>query len=212
MEDTWAKKKKIVSEQEIIKRAKDIFEDFKQFTNGYRTLFLIQRHKEGGETHNSRLKKIITRDSTEYLAALTELLQEQMTSELPLRIYAAVNDRDFEKAIKKFKYEQLDADFFDEKSRHGFYLGIKDKFISCLMQPEQRKTNLFLFDCDKAEYEGKEIDIVGIMLQTIPNEHIIKQYKTKNGWHIITNPFNHTMYDYPTSVEMKKDGLILLAY
>lgn len=36
--------------EEKEKRAKDIFSEFKNFTTGYRTLFLIQRHKDGGET------------------------------------------------------------------------------------------------------------------------------------------------------------------
>lgn len=208
MEDTWAKKKKVVSEQELIKKAKSIFDDFSFFTTGYRTLFLIQRHKEGGETHNSRLVKKIARNEKEYLEALTELVKQKSESELPLRIYACVNERDFKKSVRQFKYEMLDADYYGTFEHENFYLDIKNRFLGAMMQPAQRATSYFLFDCDNLE----GVDVVGTMLQTIPNEHIIKQYKTKNGWHIITHPFNHTIYDYPSSVEMKKDGLLLLDF
>lgn len=108
---TWDKVKSPISfEEEKIKRAKNIFDEFKNFSTGYRTLFLIQRHKEGGETNNSKLKKYITRNSEEYLKALTKLVDEQMSTDATLRIYASVNERDFNKAIRQFKYEQLDAD------------------------------------------------------------------------------------------------------
>lgn len=208
MDQLWAKKKKNVAHEELIKKAKNIFSDFIDFTSGVRTLFLIQRHKEGGETHNSRLKKVITRNSKEFYNALEELVIEQGNSEFMLRVYSCVNDRDFNKAIHKFKVEQLDADLYHQEQKENFYLDVKNRFLGCLMQPSQANDSLFLWDCDDAE----RVDVVGVMLRTIPNELIVKQYRTKNGWHIITKPFNHTIYNYPTCVELKKDGLLLLSY
>lgn len=207
---TWDKVKSPISfEEEKIKRAKNIFDEFKNFSTGYRTLFLIQRHKEGGETNNSKLKKYITRNSEEYLKALTKLVDEQMSTDATLRIYASVNERDFNKAIRQFKYEQLYADYYDQIQKENFYLDIKNRFIGCLMQPAQRATSLFLFDVDNVE--GR--DVCGETLHALGTEvDIIKLYPTKNGWHIITKPFNHTKIKLPDSCEMKKDALLLLSY
>ena len=206
---TWDKVKSPISfEEEKEKRAKHIFDEFKEFSSGVRCLFLIQRHKEGGETNNSKLKKIITRSSKEYLEAIKTLVDEQMSTEATLRIYAAVNSRDFNKAIRQFKYEQLDADYYDQVQKENFYLDIKNRFIGCLMQPQQRATSFFLYDIDNIE--GR--DIMGEFLQVMPNEHILKQYKTKNGWHVVTKPFNHTQIKLPDNCEWKKDGLLLLSF
>lgn len=204
----WRTKSPISLEEEIKKTAKNIFEDFADFTDGYRTLFLIHRHKEGGETNNTKAEKIITKDSKEWLKKLEELLRKKMTSDIPYRIYGSLNERNFEKAIRQFKYEQLDADYFTMEQEHGFYLDLKNRFFGCLMQPASRQTSLFLFDVDNEE--GR--DVMGETLQVLPNDHIIKQYPTKNGWHIITKPFDYTKIVLPKGVEFKKDALILLSF
>jgi hypothetical protein len=191
-----------------IKRAAAIFEQFKGFTHGYRCLFLVQRHKEGGETNNSKLIKKVTNGPDEFYDALLELVSEKMDSKFPLRIYSAVNERDFEKAIRKFKFEQLEADYYDDEQRNNFYLDIKNRFIGCLMQPTQKAESYFLFDIDNAE--GR--DVCGETLKVLPNEKIVFQYPTKNGWHIVTEPFNYTTILFPTNCELKKDALLLLDY
>jgi len=76
------------------------------------------------------------------------------------------------------------------------------------MQPSQRKTSLFLFDVDNEE--GR--DVMGEALCVIPNEYILYTYATKNGWHIITNPFNYTEIKLPKNCEFKKDALLLLSF
>lgn len=196
-------------EQEKIRIAKNIVEKFSFFSTGVRVLLLLQRHKEGGETNNSKLRKIVTKNEQEYYDAVLSLVSDKMDSELPLRIYASSNERDFDKAIRKFKFEQLEADYYSEEQRNNFYLDIKNRFIGCLMQPQQRATSFFLFDCDETE---EQKDVLGQLLQLIPNEHIVFQYKTKNGWHVITNPFNYTKISFPPNIELKKDGLLLLDY
>lgn len=195
-------------EDNKIKKADLIFEKFEEFSTGYRCLFLIQRHKEGGETNNSKLVKKITRNSEEYKQALRELISEQMESELTLRVYASVNDRNFNKAIRKFKFEQLEADYYDQKQKENFYLDVRNRFIGCLMQPTQKDSSLFLFDIDNQP--GR--DVQGEALKAIPNQHIVKMYATKNGWHIVTIPFNHTTLTLPANVELNTDGLLLLSY
>lgn len=208
MIEQWRTKSPIAIEEEIEKNTKYIFEEFKKFTSGFRVLFLLQRHKEGGEVNNSKLMKIVTRNSDEWKVALKKLLKEKMFSDLPLRIYASVNERNFNKAIRQFKYEQLDADYYDQVQKENFYLDIKNRFIGCLMQPAQRATSYFLFDVDNEE--GR--DVMGETLSVIPTEMIIQTYSTKNGWHIITYPFNYTELKLPKGCEMKKDALLLLSY
>lgn len=198
----------IAWEQVKEEKAKNIFEEFKAYSSGCRVLFLLQRHKEGGETNNSKLMKILTRTPEEYLEAIKKLVGEKMDSELPLRIYASVNERDFNKAIRQFKYEQLDADYYDQNQKENFYLDIKNRFLGCLMQPAQRATSFFLFDIDNEE--GR--DVMGEALKVIPDEMIVSQFKTKNGWHFVTKPFNYTTLTLPKGVEMKKDALLLLDY
>lgn len=208
MTEQWRTKKPIAIEQEIEKEADSIFEEFEKFTSGFRVLFLLQRHKEGGEVNNSKLMKIVTRNSDEWKTGLKKLLKEKKYSDLPLRIYASVNERNFNKAIRQFKYEQLDADYYDQVQKENFYLDVKNRFIGCLMQPAQRATSLFLFDVDNEE--GR--DVQGETLSVIPNEMIVQVYPTKNGWHIITQPFNYTEIKLPKGCEIKKDALLLLSY
>lgn len=195
----------------ILKKAETIFDNFKEFSTGYRCMFLIQRHKEGGETNNSKLTKKITRNSDEWILALKELLKIQMSSPLPLRIYSSVNERNFNKAIRKFKYEQLDADYFDQIQKENFYLDIKNRFIGCLMQPQQKATSYFLFDCDNVENTPEHINDIENFYRDI-GYNFIKTYPTKNGHHIITKPFNYTKISFPKNTELKKDALLLLSY
>lgn len=206
---TWDKTKSpIAIEEELEKQTKNIMSDFKYFIDGYRVLLLLQRHKEGGETNNTKLRKIVTRNNQEYKQALKTLLKEKNECDLPLRIYASLNERDFNKAMRQFKFEQLEADYYDEVQKHNFYLDIKNRFIGCLMQPQQKKTSLFLFDVDNEE--GR--DVMGESLLVIPSEEIVQTYPTKNGWHIITKPFNYTKLILPKGCEFKKDGLLLLSW
>lgn len=207
---TYKREKSPISiQQEKIKKAENIFSEFKQFTSGYRLLFLIHRNKEGGETNNTKVKKIITRNEQEFFDALVELVDEQMSSDIPYRIYSSVNPRNFGKAVRQFKFEQLDADY--NGALENFYLDLKNRFIGCLMQPAQRDGNYFLFDIDNVDGVS---DVHGEFLNAIKDfsDLIVTQYRTKNGWHVVTLPFNHTKIQLPSNVEFKKDGLLLLSY
>lgn len=202
-------KSPIAIEEENKKQAQLIFDEFKDYTDGYRCLFLIHRNKEGGETNNTKYMKVITRNSKEYLEELTKLVKfKNANPEIPYRIYASVNERNIDKAIREFKHEQLEADYYDQVQKENFYLDVKNRFLGCLMQHGQRKTSLFMFDVDNEE--GR--DVMGESLHAIPEEHIIKTYPTKNGWHIITKPFNHTKLKLPPGCTWQRDSLLLLAH
>lgn len=202
-------KSPIAIEEEIENESKRIYNEFIHYTDGFRVLFLIHRNKEGGKTNNTKVMKIITRNQTEYMDALRALVREMYMSDIPYRIYASVNKRDINKAIRQFKYEQLDSDYFDQVQKENFYLDIKNRWIGCMMQPAQRATSLFVFDVDDPERK----DICGATLTAIgTSTDILKVYPTKNGWHIITKPFNYTEIVLPEGCSIQKDGLILLAF
>lgn len=196
---------------DILLKANHIYDEFKNFTDGVRVLFLIHRNKEGGETNNTKVRKVISTSSEEFRLELIKLVDEKERSGLPLRIYSSVNARDIEKAIRQFKFEQLEADYYDDESRHGFYYDTKNRFVGALMTPSSRvKENpLFIFDVDNIE--GR--DMMGEALSEFGriNIEVVRQYPTKNGWHILTKPFNPTLFTVP-DIGINKDGLLLLAY
>lgn len=195
----------------------DLLEKFKNYTHGTRVLFLIHRNKEGGGTNNTKLRKIVTRSKEEYGEKLVELLAEQHNAAIdgiPLRIYACVNARDINKAIREFKQQQLDADYYDEESRYNFYYDIKNRFISALMKPSSKAESNFLLDVDRQ-------DITNVLDQIAEHaaaeKHtsevkVLDIFKTKNGYHIITEPFNPAIVEGIENVSVNKDGLLLLSY
>lgn len=97
------------------------------------------------------------------------------------------------------------CDFADPENKEYFWKMLPSKWASALMQPGSRAGKLFMLDVDG---EG---DVTAPALKWL-EEHkvpIVKQYKTPNGWHIVTEPFNPMDFDVPNS-EIKKDGLLLL--
>lgn len=223
------KNKKLISvKEDTIRKANAVFSQFEEFTDGVRCLFLIHRNKEGGDTNNTKVQKRVTRSSEEFKEVLTELLHEVSISPLPLRIYSSVNPRNFNKAIHKFKVEQLDADLYHQHQKENFYLDVNNRFIGCLMQPGQASGSLFLFDVDNEEGRdvmGETLNALHLVEKEVWDhknlsdearmsepEIIVKTYPTKNGWHIVTRPFNWNLMVIPKGVELKKDALLLLSY
>ena len=201
---------------DVLMRANHIYDDFKFFANGVRVLFLIHRNKEGGETNNTKVRKVITRNKEEFRLELIKLVDEKeraamLREPLPYRIYSCVNARDIEKAIRQFKFEQLEADYYDDELRHGFYYDSKNRFVGALMTPSSRMKDQSYFVIDVDNEEGR--DVMGEALGGIAQAgaKIIMQYATKNGWHIVSEPFNPNLFNVP-GVEIKKDGLLLLSY
>lgn len=196
-----------------VKLATDhIYDKFKNYTDGVRVLFLIHRNKEGGATNNTKVRKVITKNTKEFYEELYKLVEEkQNTKDIPYRIYSSVNARDIKKAIRKFKFDQLEADYYDEESSLGFYYDIKNRFISALMIPasRQKETNYFILDVDNEE--GRDVNGECLMKLAEINVEIVDMFATKNGSHIIVKPFNPSLFDVP-GVGIHKDGLLLLDF
>jgi len=182
----------------------EIMKKFEGFTDGVRLLMLTKRVKEGGKFNRPdwNAKRIVSKNKEDFEEILDLLLDVKDTD---YRIYSSVNTRDIEKGIRKFKIEQLEADYYCEKDRHKFYYDIKNRWISALMQPSCRSGKNFLIDIDEGDDDEKAIE------KQIKKKGIVTvlRYDTKNGRHIITEPFNPALLP---GVEIKKDALLLLSF
>lgn len=207
--------------EKIEKKADWIMSDFASFTEGIRALFIIYRTKEkklmhlyGDDSnvskHHQHLRCTIVNGPVELKQALISYLDEVERSPLELRIQLAVNPRNIDKGMREFKRQQLEADYYDADSRAAFYLRIKDRMISSLMKPSSRASTHFLIDCDTVE------DMTNTQMKLAELKvPVLKQYATKSGgWHIITEPFNKSLFSSEKlSMDMvHTDGLLLLSW
>lgn len=176
------------------------------FRSGVRVLMLIQRTKEGGSNRpDYHAHKRISRNEEEFEIMKKELLEIKSRDEaIPYRLYSSVNARDLSKAIRLFKQEMLDADYYDQESKERFYIDIKNRWFGCLMKHQSRSEKAFLIDVDKNE--GDDLDVTLKMFDGIRN-NILLVYPTPNGWHIITKPYNPEL---TKGLKIKKDALMLL--
>ncbi len=170
------------------------------FKDGVRGILLLYRTKDG-EVGNAQRKsiKLISNSIEDWTNKIHQLHHLQRNSHPNHRIYSSVNSRNLKSAIHEFKHRQLDADLADQKSFDEFYIDIKNRFFSALMNPKCRDDSNFLIDCDTDEEYEKAID-------RIPKDLILFDYATKNGRHIISKPFNPN----EIKVEIKKDDLIYI--
>lgn len=156
-----------------------------KFKQGVRILILTLRAKDGGKvTKPDRVaRKMISRNEQEFDECLNKLNSIAKENE---RIYATADPRDMEKGIRIFKERQLEADYYDTDSKYSFYTDIANRWISALQSPKARIGTTFLVDVD---YE--ENDVVKIKNEIKDNNiKIDYEYKTKNGEHLILQPFN----------------------
>lgn len=193
----------------------NIYEQFQDCFDGVRIFMLIHRNKEGGksEGNDSNTTKRVSTSPARVREILLELVMKAYLDDKPWRIQMSVNPRDVDKAIRLFKQRQLDADYYDVDSKHSFYYDIKNRWISCLMNPASRASTKFLFDCDTpADYDAT------IAVLQKENIKIMKDYQTKNGRHIITEPHNPALTAIKPAfvnghgdvLSSTKDGLMLL--
>ena len=183
------------------------------FKDGVRVLLLMLRAKDGGSAKTDRkaTKKIITRSPAEFDEALEELRSLWQPDQ---RIYATINARSIEKAIRIFKYRQLDAEWFDEVDRHNFYLDLENRWISCLKDKSASVGSLFLFDIDNDLLDHEQIfdDLKMLRLDTEALGASAYWYRTRNGWHFISKPFNPKLAPLAAQPLLMKNALMLWSY
>lgn len=190
------------------------------FMRGINCFFVIDRTKGSTNKGSSRwVKKMVSFDEEAYQRIFEQLKSERVS---PQRIYVSVNPRNLRNAIYEFKQRQLKADYHRESARHYrddqeiacFYPYIFDNWVSSLMKPFSRARSNFLIDLDSHDIDGLRNYMDALKnknLQRMENYAEIYSYPTQNGYHLISKPFDVTLFDFPNA-EIKKDGLILLLY
>lgn len=189
-----------------------IMNRFNWLISGIRVIMLTLRPKDGGigGRPDRVAYKIISRNEEEFKEKLNHVLEKWTDGQ---RIYVNVNNRDMAKAIRSFKQAQLNNDYQDEDSKNWFYIDIWNRWVSALMQPSSKSESWFLIDIDNDDKYGITKEFVVKRLQE-NNILIIDTYQTKNGWHVITAPFN-----YPKLIpelhkwdHIKTDGMALIKF
>jgi len=186
-------------------RAKGKVEELgEMFTEGVNVLMLLHRKKEGGDTSEDRrrLAWFVTQDTKGYQSALTKLMiLKQGHVDGDYRIYASANPRNTAKAIRTLEERLLALHYDDEECRNNYHDRLDRKWISCLMKDSNRDRSYFQWDIDHNEGDNH-----GEALKALADWNIVYQYRTKNGWHIITEPNNPEGIPY----DVNRDGLLLL--
>lgn len=192
-----------------MKTLEEIKLQFNNYSDGIRVVLLIHRSKEGGlnNTHKRHLKKIVTKNSKQFFEAIEEMQEIMKKDERPLRIYATVNKRDMKKAIRHFKENQLANDYAADSIKDEFYLDIKNRWISSLMKTSSKGETNFLIDLDECD----ERSFHGIYNIVEKYTKIQTYYQTKNGYHIITDPFNYTLIN-DDRINIHVDSLMLIDF
>jgi len=190
-------------------KSQQICNDFDDFTDGCRMLILLERTKDGG--HNKEEKRTLqTRfsfDKDSFKIAVSEMLL--MRAIYPeSRLYCSVNKRNVNKIIRHMETELLECHYADEERRIFTYRKLIKSARHFVMQQSCADESLFIIDAD--DEEGK--DIYGEVLKECSDldVEILKSYRTKNGWHVVTKPFNPALWKHKS--EIKKDALILLCF
>lgn len=175
-----------------------------EFKQGIHILLLINRGIHNSNKGSKRwVNKIIASNPDEWDNAADKLMELQNHINDPdIRLYSSINPRNMDKAIKAFQHKQLDL---NKDNENIFYRRINDSFCSCLMQPDNRTSSLFLLDCDAEE--ATELNSFTINNREIKMHYM---YKTPNGWHAIIDPFNPGLLEGLSTIELKKDALMLI--
>ncbi len=191
-------------------KAVDIFSDLpSELITGVRTLFLIERAKDG--CHNKEERRnfnfTVVDSEEKILKKITEFLWiKELYPNNKLRIYLSVNARNKKRAVRNIHESIITSLYSDEETQEQINTKISKGARSYIMNPNARETKYFLIDVDNEP--GK--DIMGEILHEMARLDIKEIYRrsTRNGWHIVVHPFNLGLWK--GTAEIKKDGLILL--
>jgi len=145
--------------------------------DGLRVIQLVGRNKDKAKPRSVLRVSPYGKGSFEKVLHELDLIRQPGE-----RIYASACARDINKAIKKFKYKQLDAEF----SGHPevFYQKLNANWVSSLMQYECALERRWLLDIDEGD------DYHKIVSSLPPESSVEYQYESKNGIHAFVKPFN----------------------
>jgi hypothetical protein len=195
--------------KDLKNEANILSEKFDMFSDGLRMIFLLERKKDGGNTNEEKriFESYVTTNKSEFNEKLFNLLLLQSTNE-NARIYLSVNKRNQNKIIREIHNSLVEHYYADDVCKKSIQKKIIKNPRHFVMQPSTKDENYFIIDVDDRE----NADVMGEALTEMDRLNVeeVFRYRTKNGWHIITKPFNLGLWKHES--EIKKDGLILLKY
>jgi hypothetical protein len=153
------------------------------FKHGTRILKLVYRNKDGDGLSKLRPVSRVSENEKDFMTQLTMLSETAEATNRPYRIYACLNERCPKTAIRLFKQDQLAAD--NNPYPEKFYTNIKRKWNSSLLKTSIRGKKYWKFDCDSEE----EYERVSRLLSAHYDKDYRYEYHTKNGIHIVVEPF-----------------------
>lgn len=190
--------------------AKEIIDSLPfELKGGVRTLFLLERKKDGG--HNKEGRRVfgfsVVDSEDKLLWKLEEFLWiRELRSEKNLRIYISINSRNVRRASRNIHEAIISGLYADEQNKEFVDMKVIKGARPYIMNPNARLTSYFLIDVDNIE--GR--DVMGETLQEMARLNVVEVYRrsTRSGWHIIVEPFNLGLWNVDS--EIRKDGLLLL--
>lgn len=178
------------------------------FKEGVRLVMRVWRNKEQQEGRRPG-RTLISHCAQSWAAAVDALSAECVTGE---RVYASGEARNIEKAIRVFKERQLAADYDAPEVRHDFYNSCFNRWLSCLGAPQASAETYFLFDCDTPEdYETLKMEMAAAPPEYVGGK-IVHTYRTKNGVHVFTKPFNPGLLSIPMRRLRQTNPLMLVGW
>lgn len=189
--------------KELKDEADNIMDEFVGFVGGLRCIMCIRRAKDGKK---KVFKKQLVQGSEQYRDALVAALA--LKEENPgMRIYASVNERDPKKAIREFR-RRVEEQLYDPDPMQ-FYSNLRQQFLSSAQIKSSRTGKTFLWDVDSPATISDFHDFYAGYTDA---PEIYRQYATKNGWHVLTPPFNYAERSLPENISLDMDSMLLLSY
>lgn len=178
-------------------------------------LVALARSRENEDiaaTDQPAIRKVVE-DEDEIGPKIAQLESAVAGTDLTYRLYGTVNGRNAREAMHFLQVEMLDALRESEKSGETAELlkRVDHEWKSILHQRRSRDETRFLWDLDSTgedplAYTRQQIRGAG--------GEIIKTTMTPNGWHVITEPFDHTNVELPDELDVDHDSddMVYLRY
>lgn len=164
-----------------------------------RVALFVSRNKDNRNIENFESRKVsflTTKTESELMEEFEVFSQNGVVNELS-RFYLSVNTRSQEKTYKALLHYLIDH---PEAKLEKF----ESKIASLASKEENRKTRLFLLDCDVDEHLFEEIKKY---LNSVSNVEVFETYKTPNGFGAITSGFDtRELLSIFPNVDLKRDG------
>ena len=124
-------------------------------------------------------------------------------------IYVTVNPRSLSKA--KFLLEKEFISWREHGTEGRKLKRVDAYWVSCLQKPEARATrNWFLFDVDMKDYNTAKNLKFDIIDSADRDDLMMVDVETRNGYHVMSTPFNLQDLVLPKYIECKKDAMVMV--